>query len=322
MITVFCDRRLLLPAFAVAILLLASCSDDASKPDPPDDPVAPDLAWTVMMDEFGGDFFDVWGSAHTNVVAVGQSGVHRYDGSSWSAMSDPSSSTLNAVWGASGSDIFAVGNDGTIIRYDGTDWEEMTSPTSGDLRGVWGTSASNVYAVGQGGDIIRFDGMSWSDPIDHPGSFVDLHDVWGSSASDVYVVGAAGTMIHYDGTDWELVTGFPSYYLGGISGTSATNIYAVGGGGTVLHYDGTSWSSLTGASGMLEDVYAVSDTDAFIVTAGQIYHHNGTATACVAMTGGVGYSFEGVWASSATDVFVVGYTAFGAHRVIYHGGPK
>jgi len=74
----------------------------------------------------------------------------------------PGMGKLRAVWGTAGSDVFAVGDDGVILHYNGSNWSAMASGSTADLYGVWGLSASQVYAVGRHGTVLYNDGAQWA----------------------------------------------------------------------------------------------------------------------------------------------------------------
>jgi len=78
-------------------------------------------------------------------------------GTSWSKVTLPvGTGGLFAVWGSASTDLYAVGAAGGIVHSAGSDvWTTVASPTSKDLLAVWGASDGHVYAVGQSGTIIR-----------------------------------------------------------------------------------------------------------------------------------------------------------------------
>jgi hypothetical protein len=245
-----------------------------------------------------GQLTSVWGSASNNVYSVGY-GV------------DPSFSFVNPM----------------IYRYNGSSWNFIAPPmpagwqSTGYLYGVWGSGASDVYAVGGNNDgssnylpvISHYDGSSWSafGPA-LPGGWQpngELHSVWGSGASNIYAVGVGANGIwnpnpliyHYDGSSWGSVTpAVPSGQIGGSFygawGSGANDVYAVGTSYNlywseyplIYHYDGSSWTDVTPA------------TPSGWQSSGSI---------------------NGVWASSANDVYAVGYGIDGSGNylpVMYH----
>jgi hypothetical protein len=80
--------------------------------------------------EGGTGFQGVWAGAANDAFVVGLGGgIWHFNGSDWSAMTSPTTEDLFDVWGRSGSDVYAVGNAG-ILRYDGTSWS-VIDPTQG-----------------------------------------------------------------------------------------------------------------------------------------------------------------------------------------------
>jgi len=159
-----------------------------------------------------------------------------------------------------------------------------------------------------------------------------LVDVWGSSSTDVYKVGSRyvtgspvgnkGWVNHYDGTGWR--TTYPVLNpLQAVWGTSASDVLALGSGtpSTPYHYDGSSWSAIggfpdtltapEGPTGKLlwgtspSDVYALARYHDGVNKNGTILHYNGAEWS--EMVRRTESRLLGVWGTSSTDVFAVGY---------------
>ena len=132
-----------------------------------------------------------------------------------------------------------------------------------------------------------------------------LYEVWGSSAGDVYAVGygnngsaTAPLLYHYNGTAWSgsglpVPNGWSSGYMFGVWGSSPNNIYVVGSGyaaGPFLpllyHFNGISWTAFS------PDLPAGWRS---------------------------GYLY-GIWGSSASDIYAVGYGYSGdlSLPLVYH----
>ena len=63
----------------------------------------------------------VWAVAPNDVFLVGSAGsIFRFNGT-WSPMQSPTTQNLHDVWGNGSSNVYAVG-DGGVLRYDGTRW--------------------------------------------------------------------------------------------------------------------------------------------------------------------------------------------------------
>jgi hypothetical protein len=69
----------------------------------------------------------------------------------------PLGRALNKVWGTASTDLYAVGESGTIWHRKGTTWTLEPNPATSNLFTVFGCSATDVYAVG-GGDVLHSDG--------------------------------------------------------------------------------------------------------------------------------------------------------------------
>ena len=119
-------------------------------------------------------------------------------------MNSGTTKVLYNVWGSSHSDVFAVGENGQILHYDGNAQDKWTPmAVSGlstvTLRGVWGSGPSDVYAVGSGGTIIHYScppALPCSWVVQDSGTTVHLRGVWGTGVTDVFVVGENGTILH------------------------------------------------------------------------------------------------------------------------------
>jgi hypothetical protein len=172
----------------------------------------------------------------------------------------------------------------------------------GTFRDIWGASPVDVYAVGDEGTILHFDGTTWS--VMESGTTGGFGTVWGTSASDVYAAGGADQAVyHYDGTSWGVVAGTEGSQPWGVWGSSATDIYAMC-MGSILHYDGASWSPMANILGAIAG-WGSSPTDVYAVGWGTIVRYNGTTWSTMASEGTL---FNGVWGTSAGDVYAVDYS--------------
>jgi hypothetical protein len=286
------------------------------------------ICWSPMSSGTSANLLGVWGSASSDVFAVGYDDsanlavILHYDGASWSAMTSGITDDvlLPGVWGSASSDVFAVGIDnsagaGVIFHYDGSSWSPMTTGTTDDvtLSGVWGSSSSDVFAVGDFDTFLHYDGASWSAMTD--GTSANLFGVWGSSPSDVFAVGtdsswAVGAISHYDGSSWSPMTIGTTGALRRAWGSSSSDVFAAGAAGTILHYDGSSWSSMTRKATIdLNGVWGASSSDVFAAGgysfgSGVLAHYNGSSWS--AATNGLTAEMYGVWEGSASAVFAVG----------------
>jgi hypothetical protein len=238
------------------------------------------------------------------------------------------------LWGTGPADAFAVGWDGVIRHFDGVTWAE-SFVGSAELVDIWGTSSSNVVAIGFG-TILRFDGTGWSAELaDTTGP--DLRAVWGSGPSDVYVVGE-GTILHHDGVNWTplpIANGTTVYSE--VWGSGPGDVYITAGSGSVLHLSGSVWDTLDlGAFGVSRNgpVWGSSSSDVYIAgttfegTPCPLVHFDGAMWSCVTLPPDpsstpwrVGVIWEGMWGSSGTDVYVVGWDfGSGLGRILHYNG--
>jgi hypothetical protein len=179
------------------------------------------------------------------------------------------------------------------------------------------------------------------------------------SPTDIWAVGSdtnqnssgmlSATMIaNYNGSSWQVVpspnpSGSRYNYLNGVSATSASDIWAVGSDyvskgtkyaiiyPTIEHYNGSAWSLVTSAEptqvGVLEGVAAVTPADVWAVGSGRnsagvsgsmIQHWDGASWTEVSSPV-TGVTLTSVTATSATDVWAVGYTASAGVAMHYDG---
>jgi hypothetical protein len=193
--------------------------------------------WVPMASGVVGDLLAVWGRAAGDVVAAGRDRVVRYEGNSWWPVGVAPEGLWWGVWIAPSDDIVVAGTAG-VWEYDGSEWKDLGAPEA-TYTGIWGTEA-NLFAVGTEGAIVRRRSSGSWETLDS-GTTADLHAVWGASASDIFAVGAGGIILRYDGSGWTAVPSGTTVNLVAVHGRSATEVYAAG-GNTVLRFDGTSWA--------------------------------------------------------------------------------
>jgi hypothetical protein len=263
----------------------------------------------------------VWGSAATDIYAVGELGTTLHsDGVLWSKWTTPDTKTKYGVWGTGPTNVFTVGDQGNIYRYNGTSWTKMTSGTTKRLRDIWGTSASDIYSVGENGTILRYNGTSWS-LVTPPANTPTLQAVWGTSSTDVYAVGGPsasdppGTtpiILHYDGISWS--SQVASQRLQAIKGNATDDIFAAGENGLILHYDGSGWSEMPHGltTVTLRDIWCSAPDDVLVVgDLETVLWYNGSEWFLV--PSGTSEGLFSIWGSSATDIYAVGRTGVIRH---------
>jgi hypothetical protein len=191
-------------------------------------------------------------------------------------------------------------------------WQVVTSPNPGvpdGLSAVAAVSSTNVWAVGTSGlqsqtgytVIEHWNGTQWSVVTSpSPGSeFNTLTGVAVVSASDVWAVGwqssrgVAETLTeHWNGTQWSVVTSPSPAAIGNelfsVAAVSATNVWAVG---------------------FVQNNTATGPTEQTLIE-----HWNGTKWSVVKSPNpsSQNNSLSGVTATSANDVWTVGYDTNGS----------
>jgi len=194
--------------------------------------------WSVAHTDTNGQLRAVWGTGPAHVLAGGQSGIHRYDGTAWNRQAGAPGS-VEDIWGTDEDDVFAVHRYG-LYHFDGSRWSVLRATR---LDNLWGAQRGNVIGVGTWGWIRSDDLTSWT-PAQSP-THAFLRTVWGLSTNAVYAAGDHGTLLHFNGTSWQTVPTPTTNSLFSLWGTATNCIFAAGGFGTVLRYDGASWHAMT-----------------------------------------------------------------------------
>lgn len=110
-----------------------------------------------------------------------------------------------------------------------------------------------------------------------------LKDIWGLSMTSLFAVGLDGTALHYNGTKWESLTTTTNTYFNAVWGIADNDLYAVAqpvfkANEAIYHYDGKNWTLMNPPRQMMPyyAVWASSATDVFIVGEADIYHYDGS----------------------------------------------
>ena len=156
---------------------------------------APMYAATNVAGGYG--LSNIWGTSHSDVFAVGDSGypnagdlILHYDGASWSAMPAPAGGAgLVNVWGTSATDVFSVGginSNDYVLQYNGAVWRQTLFEQNLGFVGLWGTAFADVFASGCKGSacnegvIYHYNGSSWS-PMNIGTGTPALAGIWGAA---------------------------------------------------------------------------------------------------------------------------------------------
>jgi hypothetical protein len=273
---------------------------------------------------------NAWAVGYSNAAANGLGAepvIDQWNGTAWSQVTAPptgySTNVLADTSASSTSDAWAVGWSEPerytfhplAMHWNGTAWSDTTSFTAaleGQIAdGVADISSTDAYAIGGGlgsadeGEVAQWNGTTWTRltvPLPQNDNLAsNLTGISADSADDVWIVG--------------------TYELEVTSSDYADETYS-------LHWNGSSWSIISmplepgtnpNFEYVFDSVHAISPTNVWAV--GQavnvaepssattlIEHWNGTAWSIVASPSvGTGDNLTGVTASSATDVWAVGY---------------
>jgi hypothetical protein len=184
----------------------------------------------------------------------------------------PQGNTLRSIWGSAANDVWAVGDLGTILHWDGSGWSGVASGTSAALNGVWGSAANDAWAVGAAGTLLHWNGSAWSSVAS--GTTDPFSAVWGSSASDVWVVGGVfsdlgATILHWNGAAWTTAVSSSTNtipFLRAVWGSAANDVWVAGLNGELRHWNGSAWTRVTsGVTDALIGLWGSSPTEAWAV---------------------------------------------------------
>ncbi len=180
------------------------------------------------------------------------------------------------------------------------------------LLGVWGSSATDVWAVGSGGTVIHWDGNAWTNV---PSGRKDtMRAIGGRSASDVFIVSSMNVVLHTTGIQNGTATftveapvnrDNPTNFMGATLTkvwSAPTGELFVGGPAILTSPQNSMWRHHPG----------VSPGD------GPEYPWEAASTFC---KGGTCIGVNGIWGTSASDVWIVGdYGAFLRSKASPGGG--
>ena len=240
--------------------------------------------------------------------------------------------TLNKISMVNNLNGYAIGQSGQV-RYTsngGSTWKFSTIPWNSvapvSYFGLWSFNENNVWLTGERGTVLKWNGSTWVNYnfTAAPFNTVTFNSIYGISNSDIWAVSDKNYTEHFDGTSWTYFSSTLNFTssLKAVWMAASNNAWAVGSNGNIIHWDGSAWAIQT--SGTTQTIWDVWGTDATHVwastTTGEILFYNGTSWSIqLASTGNDDY-MKGLWGTSNTDVWAVGYitggTTAGSH--IYH----
>ncbi len=189
---------------------------------------------------------------------------------------------------------------GSLQRWDGSAWAPVAVPftwASSQIGVLAGSSGNDVWVTNGGSTVVRWDGSSWIDvspPLVPAGSIVtDLRVI---GPSDAWVINQwlvnlnwQYELLHWNGVGWTNVAlpaeAQPVAGLLGLWATSSDDVWLIG------------YVAQTGAPALP-----------------MLLHWDGATVRSLAMPPGspVFKGLKAIWASSASDIWVAGYTASAA----------
>jgi hypothetical protein len=170
-------------------------------------------------------------------------------------------------------------------------WTESKSGLSETLYDVWPIDTKNVMAVGKTGTIMKYDGSTWSTMTNPDAGKGALRSLY-AGGSNLFAVGD-GVDLFYDGTKWNKgYSSSSSYtYLAVWGATTGTYMFSLDSGSSYpyIRYrlkTGTTsyWSSIYFSSGQktFQGIWGTSDSDVFVVGDGGDIKH--CSTSCTTST--------------------------------------
>ena len=262
----------------------------------------------------------VWGDGTDAVWAVGSCGtppaerpdlypdacINRYDGTSWATTFTVPASDFRAIWGRSATDVWVGGSAGLYHGQGATSasltWTKVDLASAVTITSLWGSAVNDVWLAGfdaAHARIMHFTGAWALDPLSSQLASATPLNVFGSGAGDVWLTGTAGyaqpRFFHRDGTStWTDVT--PPLYL------DSFTFFATAG-----------YASATGSVFLSPFVSFGDGYRSFPVRAALVVPDAGAPPLQVTeyrsvgdtAADGVYATINGMWGTSATDVWMV-----------------
>jgi len=244
------------------------------------------------------------------VFAVGDRRIHRFDGISWTASPYADEKWRDVSCPESGTAI-AVGKS-TFANNAGEEWA-VVGEGPADVRAVWGQS-DDVVAVGKG--LSHFDGTHWT-TVQPESLGAAVKGVFGVDGR-IFAVGDEGRIYERRDSGWRLSYQLPevpreaddSYgrvdYLNKMWGPSADHLWVVGTNKNLLEFKDGAWFQRTSGELSLDAIWGLGEDLAYAVGT-DVLQWNGRQWSPLTLPVNPGLrGFNGVWGTSADDVWVVG----------------
>jgi hypothetical protein len=280
-----------------------------------------------------------WAASPTDAWLVGTDGlVQHFDGTRLGPAESllGSGEAFRAVWGTGPSDVWAVGDCGAIFRWTGARWTEVDRDPqchTESYHAVAGTAAGELWVAGERGTLRhRTADGTWSSS--GVGSSRSLKALWVGEDGNGWVAGTSGESGQARSGVWRLTANaltaqtLPLTATTDVSGevlqVGPTQVFATGASGALLSFDGTTWRRTAPfGSGVILSGLASRGSADVLVVGGTVSGGMVSGSGTVGHFGDTGWSaldagtaVEGVFLTdvllpTATDVWLVGYTAQG-----------
>ncbi|HEY4182614.1 MAG TPA: hypothetical protein VGM90_37535 [Kofleriaceae bacterium] len=223
----------------------------------------------------------IWGSSESDIFAVGQHVIYRFDGWQWTSISPDGVTPPNVITGSGRTDalIASTGNPARLYRWRGAG-RLVTSPGSVAVYNLSCGDASDCFSV-VGPDVSHFDGTSWS-----PVGVDESLGVWARTSASVFEMSRTA-LFERTGTTWTKVLDAPqdvadklaAARLVAMNGVSDTDIWLGSDRGDLFHYDGTTIAFVTHTDDFVgfQDIAAADSNNVYAMTFSGIYKWNGAS---------------------------------------------
>jgi hypothetical protein len=169
-----------------------------------------------------------------------------------------------------------------------------------------------VWAAGNDGSILHSTGNGGWKTAGSAGA--TQYAIWGSSSTNVWSVGQFGTIDRTkDGTTWNPETSGTGQGLLAIWGTpDGANVWAVGSNGTLIYSTGNgTWTSVAssvtgGVTDELDGIFGTSATDVYFVGLSEILHLDSTGAITPQTIPSGTIGLASVWGSGPNDLYAAG----------------
>jgi len=248
-------------------------------------------SWQSLGNGMADNLTGMTRTSEGGLVAVGDGGMLRFDGTRWLRTFGGAPITWRDIWVAESGDVYAGGDDGFLeVRRNGV-WQPLHR-LGFDVNAIQGRSASDFYAAGANGRIAHWDGISWTEVP--TGVTAGLVSLW---VGDGFVVAGGGNQVTLllDGA-WRRTGGTiaSDFIITDVWASGPNDVYASGRirfeyEGAVWHYDGATWSEVVSRrTGHLYTVWGTGASDVYAAGggapqdgptrfwAGTIHHFDGT----------------------------------------------